>query len=372
VKRSAIALAATLLVLAAPAAAEAAIVVSYSAEDGLLVDSRLARGESPHEGIEVVGSLPWDIRSPLHVKATNSATILSAGVGCQLLGTEVVRCAVPGSHAVTAALRGGDDSLVVAREYYIGRVRAEGGDGNDHLVGARAPDRLDGGRGNDEIEGEGGPDTLIGGEHDDVFIGDVSELPSDRVTGPQTDTITGGEGNDELRARGLPDVNEYETFVRATSDLFDGGPGTDVANYSARPRGVRMTVTAAGDGQGTDDGEINENDDLDGVETLIGGSGWDTILLTGLTFSLEPPRGFTLQGGPGQDTIDVTRYVFATLEGGPDPDVLSGGSWADRILARDGARDTIDCDAGPDFVHADAADAWDQGIPANCEEIDFY
>jgi len=53
------------------------------------------------------------------------------------------------------------------------------------------------------------------------------------------------------------------------------------------------------------------------------------------------------------------------LVGGPGRDVLNGGRGRDRIFARDGVRDRINCGAGVDTVRADRADV----VASNCEHV---
>ena len=45
------------------------------------------------------------------------------------------------------------------------------------------------------------------------------------------------------------------------------------------------------------------------------------------------------------------------LIGGTEADQIAGGRGRDRILARDGAPDAINCGSGEDFVKADQADS---------------
>jgi RTX calcium-binding nonapeptide repeat (4 copies)/Divergent InlB B-repeat domain len=77
---------------------------------------------------------------------------------------------------------------------------------------------------------------------------------------------------------------------------------------------------------------------LDGNDCLDGGNGNDSI---------NGGRGAdVLNGGAGADTL-IGGLGRDTLNGGPGPDVLS---------AADGARDTVSCGAGRDFVRADRLD----------------
>jgi hypothetical protein len=99
------------------------------------------------------------------------------------------------------------------------------------------------------------------------------------------------------------------------------------------------------------------------------------------------PARVSVRGNAGDDTIDLSRVTAANgftgiarpnlIDGGYGKDELIasqmgneilGGLQNDIILARNGARDTVDCGGGTDAVQADAA-----GVDAlsNCELIDL-
>jgi hypothetical protein len=120
-----------------------------------------------------------------------------------------------------------------------------------------------------------------------------------------------------------------------TPDHFDGGRGTDTADYSSRTAPVFLSNAFS---VFPNDGALGEGDDLDNVEKLIGGSGDDTLTALGGT------RGI-LVGGLGADT----------LRGGPNND---------EILSRDGIEDTVNCGAGLDIGEVDLRDV---GFAATCE-----
>ena len=124
--------------------------------------------------------------------------------------------------------------------------------------------------------------------------------------------IEGGAGNDRYNA----------TATDAPSRVtFSGGIGLDTANYFFATAGVDVTVDLeAGDGRPGDDDRI-----LRDVESVIGSNFADS--LTGSDRTLQ------LSGQEGDDVIS----------GGTDAEVLSGGRGNDRINARDGAADSVDC-----------------------------
>jgi len=85
---------------------------------------------------------------------------------------------------------------------------------------------------------------------------------------------------------------------------------------------------------------------LGGKDTLIGRRGADRL------FGGKGPD--TIKPGPGRDEINTRRNGYS-----------AGGQGNDRILARDGAQDLIDCGAGTDTVFVDPKE---DGV-FNCENI---
>ncbi len=135
------------------------------------------------------------------------------------------------------------------------------------------------------------------------------------IATPREVSVEGGAGDDRYVA--------YATDAPSRVD-FDGGIGTDLANYFYATAGVRVSVDlSAGDGRPGDDDRIRSN-----VETVLG-SAFDDVLAGG-------PRAEHLAGLDGDDQIT----------GAAGEDVLSGGSGNDRIDARDGEPDAVDCGGG--------------------------
>ena len=124
--------------------------------------------------------------------------------------------------------------------------------------------------------------------------------------------LSGGAGDDRYNALGTDQPSRVD---------FDGGFGTDTANYFYASEGVRVGV----DGMPFD-GRPGDNDRIDReVERVIGSEHAD--VLTGTQ------RAQQLSGSDGDDQI----------AGGPGQDVLDGGRGNDRIDAVAGELDTIDC-----------------------------
>lgn len=187
------------------------------------------------------------------------------------------------------------------------------GDGDDRLVGLGGDDVLIGGSGDDTLLGGDGSDLLQGGEDDDVLDSGVGAGRSE-----------GGGGDDRFVAAATPDGAQQ----------LVGGPGHDVADYSARTSGVTVALDGTGGdgapGEGDAVGYASGWGRLD-VEEVRGGHGDD--VLTG------SPWSSTLVGGPGADR----------LRGGDRPDVLDGVDGVE-------GNDVLDGGYGPDTCTADPGD----------------
>jgi hypothetical protein len=146
-------------------------------------------------------------------------------------------------------------------------------------------------------------------------------------SGPAVDRLEGGPGADDLGG-GLG------------SDTLLGGADFDRVFYSDHSTDVIVDLDNV-----RDDGQAGENDLVQDVEGIFGGSGND--VLTG-------DDGLNdLDGGGGADRIT----------GGGGFDHIEGGDGNDTIFAADGLADTIDCAAGADIAFTDDVD-----IPFLCED----
>ena len=126
---------------------------------------------------------------------------------------------------------------------------------------------------------------------------------------------------------------------------FAGGIGRDVANYFFATAGVDVSVDLeAGDGRPGDDDRIHRD-----VEEVIGSEFADVLA--------GSPHTVRLAGSDGDDQIT----------GGTGAEILSGGPGNDRIDARDGAPDTVDC-GGQTFDRA-AVDIDAEASITGCAQI---
>jgi hypothetical protein len=74
-----------------------------------------------------------------------------------------------------------------------------------------------------------------------------------------------------------------------------------------------------------------------------------------------------LRAGPGDDRLTVLGPAAATLDGGTGSDTLIGGSGSDSIVLRDRLSDSALCGAGQDVVRAEVLDQLDFA----CERVDY-
>ncbi len=176
----------------------------------------------------------------------------------------------------------------------------------DPLLGPYGNDTLIGGSGHDQLYGLGGVDLLDGSSGNDWLFG-----------GSGTDQLFGGTGNDRLKG-GLG------------NDLLNGGADSDTADYSTLtidPPGpigpiINTGATAGvtvelfgGNGQATGGAGT---DALSSIENVTGSLFDDTIIVDG-------GENSTMNGGNGNDTIDVIHFD-GTVNGGAGNDNLIAGT----------------------------------------------
>jgi Ca2+-binding RTX toxin-like protein len=100
-------------------------------------------------------------------------------------------------------------------------LTANGGDGDDVLIGSRGNDTLTGGNGDDVLLGGGGQDVLDGGPGNNVVIASATVATLNTTGG-------GAAANDGSRAAGLALLGQFaaSSFV-TTGDAHGTTPITD-------------------------------------------------------------------------------------------------------------------------------------------------
>jgi Ca2+-binding RTX toxin-like protein len=170
--------------------------------------------------------------------------------------------------------------------------------------------------------------------HVELDLGIGTDVATIDTTHPVS--IDGGPGNDRYNA----------LATGATSRVsYAGGIGLDTASYGHATTGVNVAVDLeAGDGRPGDDDRIFRD-----VENVVG-SQFDDVLIGSY-------RTAQLSGLDGSDQIT----------GGTAEELLSGGWGSDRIDARDGAPDAVDC--GGQLFDRAAVDIGAEASIIRCAEI---
>jgi Ca2+-binding RTX toxin-like protein len=113
---------------------------------------------------------------------------------------------------------GGDDMVGYQ---FNAVIYAEGGPGNDWLLGGNSGNELHGGGGADQLTGHNGLDLLYGDGGNDLLFGAGGQ---DFIHGGNgQDDLYGGDGNDHLFGEGDPD----RLIGGDGFDAFSGGGGAD-------------------------------------------------------------------------------------------------------------------------------------------------
>ena len=229
--------------------------------------------------------------------------------------------------AVTATVTANNASSLVA----------DGGEGNDLIVGTLGNDVLNGGIGNDTVSFV---NAFNGGSATGVTVDLNVQGTAQNTVAAGNDTLTGIENligsqlNDTLT--GNADANVIEGGLG--NDALNGGAGNDTASYAGSTAGVAVSLALGSAqntvGAGTDTLSNFENllgsafnDSLTGdasANILTGGAGDDTLnpgANAGGAVDL-------LDGGAGSDTASFAGYtaaVTATLNGAADGNAVVGG-----------------------------------------------
>ena len=277
---------------------------------------------------------------------------------------------------------GGDDSYSnTGNLAALISITADGGAGNDTLLGSNGIDLLIGGDGTDFVDGQQGNDVAFLGAGGDTFQWDPGD-GSDVVEGQDgTDTMLfNGSGGDEdmdasangqrvrfLRNLGniVMDLDDVESIVAKTlggaDDLVVNDlTGTDVANVTAD-----LNASVGGNDGAADNVVVNatNGDDV----AMVAGTG-PNAQVSGLSArvavsgAIAGSDRLTVNALAGGDVVDASglaaNSALLTLDGGDGDDVLIGGAGNDIIRGGAGddvliggpGSDTIDGAPGDDVV----------------------
>ncbi|MCH2164735.1 MAG: Hint domain-containing protein [Marinovum sp.] len=236
-----------------------------------------------------------------------------------------------GDDADTIIALAGDDTIQPGIDNDI----VEGRGGNDLIIDIQGADTIGGGSGDDTINA--GTNTFSDYAGDDTFfgpgaLGDILGFDRDPNQEDGRDSVTGGVGNDVITTgddRDTIDAGADDDFVDGGidddsifgasgddeligshgSDTIDGGQGNDYIDAG------NFDVLELID----DNGALSDTVTINDLDSVIGGTGNDTIF-TG-------DDRDTISGDGGNDLIDA----------GIDDDSILGGGGADTIFGGQGS-----------------------------------
>lgn len=279
-----------------------------------------------------------------------------------------------------------------------GNDSVSGGSRGETLYGGDGEDSLRGGGGDDELGGGGGNDTLVGGAGEDLyfwqhflfelgsvvidasgFAADGSAATVDDEYGG-VDSIAGFEGvmieDDVLDDTLVGSAGDDRLQENYGSDSLRGGDGSDLflmGNFS---------TSVVED----PDSWWGYRDVTDGLDTIVGGRGSDTISYSygladyGQTFLpgayIDLAEGFaSLTGDPDGESVDRFSSIenaiggdgADTIVGGRDEERLAGAAGGDSV-AGGGRNDTLAGGLGSDTLTG--GDGADRFLFENAELLD--
>ena len=252
---------------------------------------------------------------------------------------------------------GGDDTLLASTTSTTPALLADGGAGNDLIVGSTMADSLIGGLGNDTLQGGDDADTLVGDVGDDLLVGgagaDTYLMPFEAINGSAVlagSAYATSAGNDTLFADN-EDTLRFTTPVDFARLALSVQNGQVVIRHSApSAAGMPTSITLAG----TQDWRGLQLVDSEGHRL----SGADLLARVSQTVqgddSANLINGFAgrdaLFGNGGNDSL-IGGDGDDTLVGGLGNDLVQGGAGNDQ-LPDGGGDDTMLGGDGDDFLQA--------------------
>ena len=260
-------------------------------------------------------------------------------------------------------------------------MSAQGGDGDDYILGGAGNDTVDGDDGDDVLSGDAGDDVLNGGARNDILVG-----------GAGNDTLNGGAGDDTyiyFRGDGHDTIHDFASEMQnvqeATGNMVYQRSGKS-GRYVQEMRTVQQAVQIEGgwdtlqfgytigiedvffELQGDDlvmgvrqldeDGAEVTLDQMDDVVTV---EDWSNEmsrveeLRFGDGLSIDISAFGSFQSGYGADDSFAGTAQGDLLSGGAGNDSLSGESGDDVLVGGDGD-DDISGGEGNDDVLGGAGD----------------
>jgi Ca2+-binding RTX toxin-like protein len=212
--------------------------------------------------------------------------------------------------------------------------------GNDTLYGNYGNDTLHGGDGNDNLQGYDGNDVIYGGDGDDLLYGQNDD-----------DVLYGEAGDDDLYGHGGDDLFVYSEGL----DTVSGGAGTDTLHITGS-----VTIN-----------DMSIADYLTFDAKIVITASTDEIVVKKMRYygnsefeTLRFDDGFETDQLPDYNNWYWGTASGETLTGTSDDNVLIGLDGADTIDAGDGAddahggdgADTLNGEDGDDLLHGGDGD----------------
>ncbi|UOM34097.1 calcium-binding protein [Acuticoccus sp. I52.16.1] len=221
--------------------------------------------------------------------------------------------------------QGGDDTIdgSLVADGFI-QFNADGGAGDDLLLGTQGDDLLEGGLGDDKLVGNEGDDTMLGGLGDDQMVWN---------NGDGSDTMNGGLGDDIAIVNGSDGSGDAfvvgNTFGTVEFDRVNFGQfGLEIDNTET------LVVNGLGGNDTVDAGDLR----IGLIDLKInGGAGEDELIGSN--------GGDTLAGDTGNDTMLGARGDDLMIwRNGDGSDLMNGGANDDTALVEgaDGAGDSFE------------------------------
>jgi Ca2+-binding RTX toxin-like protein len=275
----------------------------------------------------------------------------SAAVVLDANGDEVL---APGD---TVYAGGGPDMIFgsVAGDSLFGEL------GDDSILGGDGNDVIDGDDGSDVLDGQGGNDTLSGGFDTDTLLGsDGSDIFANNDG--RSDVVDGGAGLDHAQEESTDDNGISLDAFTGIEVFFDLEDNTlPVALLAARIEVPEEVAAASAATPGPTPRILDP--DADGVVSVIGTDGVDTVVVTTVS-NFPGNRRFQVRIGGLSRIFSTTAAValqIDTFDGGDSIDLLSGLPDIYSVIYAGAGNDTIRGGAGDENIDGGTGADWISG-----------